>query len=74
MTDFKSSDEAVAACEASVEANWNAFAKANGIERALEPQAYDISKLIFRAGFMTGAKFITENLVKGFASIQKTHK
>jgi len=65
MNEIKTSEEAtIAACEASMEANWKIFAKANRIERALEPLAYDISKLIFRAGFMVGAHFVTTTFVK----------
>ncbi len=71
MSQFKTPAEAIAACDAECEVSWQTFAKSNGIEEVIDPIAYGVAKLVFRAGYMSGARYISGFIVSNLAKQAK---
>lgn len=60
---FKSKDDAVKSCEIGFEYSWHEFATSNKLFEKFEPKIVDAQKLIFRAGYMNGVKFMSNSLI-----------
>jgi len=71
MSQYKTPAEAIAACDAECEVSWQAFAKGNGIEEVIDPIAYGVAKMVFRAGYMNGARYVSGFIVSNLAKHAK---
>jgi|FAXJ01.1.fsa_nt_gi hypothetical protein len=61
---YKTPQEAIAACEAENERAWNEYVKMSNLSPDKAPDAFAAAKAIFRAGYMSGARFITGAILK----------
>lgn len=61
---YKTPQEAIAACDAEFERSWDEFAQTNNLQANMAPEAFAIGKMVFRAGYMSGAKFVSGVIVK----------
>lgn len=64
MSNYKTPQEAIAACDAECERSWEEFTKANNLDPSLAPEAFAIAKHVFRQGYMSGARFVSGVIVK----------
>ena len=60
---FKTPQEAIAACDKAGEDAWTEFSQLNNIKEETDPVAYNITKQVFRVGYMAGAMFISSYIV-----------
>ena len=70
---YKTPQEAIAACEAENDRAWNEYVKMSNLDPANAPEAFAAAKAIFRAGYMSGARFVSGILVEKLMSHGKTH-
>jgi hypothetical protein len=59
MKSFNTPEEAIQAVNIECEASWTIFAASNKIEETIDPAAYKIAKMVFNAGFMSGARYVS---------------
>ncbi len=74
---FPSPTEAINACNANCDKEWEHFAKMLKLDHKTDPKTYAASKDLFRAGYMAGAKWVTGAIVQkmmaqSIAPLQKT--
>jgi hypothetical protein len=65
MNKPKSQEEAVAACNVATDNAWKAYSASHGIDEAQDPIAYGAAKIVFSAGFIFGAQYVTGFIIKG---------
>jgi len=70
---YKTPQEAIAACEAENERSWQAYLKVSNLDPTANPAATEAAKAIFRAGYMAGARFVSGALVEKLMAHGKTH-
>lgn len=70
---YKTPQEAIAACEAEHERTWNEYLKVNNLDASKAPEACKAAKAVFRAGYMAGARFVSGAIVEKMMSHEKPH-
>ena len=70
---FKTPQEAIAAFEAESARSWEEYLKVNNLDPAQAPEACEAAKAVFRAGFVSGARFVSGALVEKLMAHGKTH-
>jgi hypothetical protein len=63
MNQSKIPIEAVILCESEFEKAWKEYSESNNIFKEANPHAFEIARLLFRAGYMNGAKFISNYII-----------
>lgn len=61
---FNTPEEAIAETEAAFEKQWANFSAINNIKPEVNKEAYELTKKVFRAGYMFGAQFISGKLIE----------
>jgi hypothetical protein len=69
---YKTPQEAIAACEAENERAWNEYLKVNRLDPKF-PEPGVAAKTIFRAGYMAGVRFVSRALVEKLMSQSNPH-
>lgn len=72
--DFKTPQEAIAACEAEYERSWKEYLTVNKIDPTLAPKAVEAARTVFRAGYMAGARFVSGAIVSRMQMHSKPDK
>lgn len=70
---YKTSQEAIAACEAENERAWQEYLKMSNLDATGNPEAAEAARCIFRSGYMAGARFVSGAIVEKLMSHGKTH-
>jgi len=60
---FDSAQEAIEACETECTRLWNEFFKESIFEKQIPQQFHPMVYQTFRAGYMSGIQFVSENLI-----------
>ena len=68
MTQFKSPEEAINACNEGCEREWETFSKSVKLDETKDPTTYNATKSIFRMGYMAGAKWVSSTIVQRMMS------
>jgi len=71
MNQFKTQEEAIAACNKGCDSAWSRFAEVNSIKEEIDKVAYSIAMNVFKAGYMAGAAFISSYIVEGMKNHAK---
>lgn len=63
MSIFKSPQDANNAFDAAELQAWNKFAEVNNIKVEIDKAAYEIARAVFRAGYASGAEYISSLII-----------
>ena len=69
---FKTPEEAIAACDAECEDSWKTFTQSHKIDEVQDPIAYGAAKIVFRAGYICGARYVSGFIVKNLQAHSTT--
>ena len=61
---FNTPQEAIVACESEFLVAWSKFAIANNIIPEVNAKANELTKNLFKAGFMNGAEFVISHILQ----------
>ena len=67
---FKSSENAINACNAECERAWNQYLIIQKLDATKSPQAAEAAKRVFSAGYFSGARWVSDTVVKQMMSKQ----
>lgn len=67
---YKTPNEAICAYEAEFEESWKKFLEDNKLNSGLTSDSQAIGKIVFRAGYMAGAKFVTNAFISKIKETQ----
>jgi hypothetical protein len=70
---FKSSKEAIDACNADNDRAWQEYLVTNHIDPSKAPEAAAAAQAVFRAGYMAGAKWVSGAIIEKMMAHGKKH-
>ncbi len=73
MSQFKTPEEAIAACDAECERAWQEYLTTNKLDPAKAPEAAAAAYHVFRQGYMAGARFVSGIIMTKMMTHGKTH-